>query len=290
VDDTIKMATGCLPQPMDTRVGKCCAPYTGARIPPGEWRSSDALKPYVPRGKCQRHVPSCNWHTTGKAYQTKYAFMAGTPGKYPEVSYVAGFAEDTGNDFNVGTMPLESIRAIAERGLFPVTPDLPEWYDRPRRFPEDAQRRRALFRADEWEQCVTREDVVSALLNNDPVNIGIDWWDSDANPGPTGHLPVAGRGGKGGHSVLACGVVMGYALSPSGVGILFNNHHGDSHTPAFRDERGRQLKFPVWGDDGFGVVPVERVERGAPLYGCWALRTVYLLNDDLDVPTPNFAE
>lgn len=282
------MATGCLPQPPSTRVG---AAYTGVRTPRDRWVSTDTMRAFVPRGKCQSTVPACNWYTTGKGYQTKYAMMTGKP--YPEVSYCAGYAEDTNNNFNVGTMPADSIRAIAAKGCLPVVPGLPEWFNSPRRVPPEAVAGRKNLRADEWEMCQTGEDVVSAILNGDPVNIGIDWFDSDANPGPTGHLPVRGQCFQprcpGGHSVLACGVVMGYALSPSGVGILFNNHHGDSLTRAQQDERGRTLTFPVWGDDGFGVMPLERIANGIPRYGSWALRSVFIPADALaDVPDPQF--
>ena len=282
------LATGCLPQPPDTRVGVAVG-YTGTLVPESQWASADALKRFVPRGKCQGSVPACNWYTTGKAYQTKYAYMSG--GKCPQVSYCAGYQEDTGGNFRVGTMPLDSIKAIAARGLHPVTPDCPEWFNSPRRIPAAVEAARPLYRADEWEELRTKAEIVSAILNNDPVNAGMDWYDSDANPGPTGHLPVRGSGRPGGHSVLFCGVVTGYAPSPSGVGLLFNNHHGDSQTPATKDERGRTLRFPVWGDDGFGVVPVERVEADARKYGAWALRTVYVRNEDLaDVPTPKFGD
>ena len=53
-------ATGCLEQPHETRVGAQCGAYTGAMIPRSEWVSTDALKRYVPRGKCQFTIPACN--------------------------------------------------------------------------------------------------------------------------------------------------------------------------------------------------------------------------------------
>jgi hypothetical protein len=280
------LATGCLPQPLGTRTAAGYRTYTGAAIDRKDWRSTDAMKPFVPRGKCQSHVPACNWYTTGKALQTKYFLTTGK--LYPEVSYCAGYQEDTNGNFDAGTLPLDSIRMIANRGIPPAIAGLPEWFDRPRQIPADAQNARMNYRADEWEECKSAEQVVSAILNNDPVNLGIWWFDSDANPGPTGHLPVRGRGGRGGHSVLGCGLVLDYAPSPSRVGVLFNNHHGDSKTPASRDERGRELKFPVWGDDGFGVVPLERVAEGIPVFGCWALRSVTVRNQDLNVPKPIF--
>lgn len=281
----MSLATGCLPQPIETRVGVRVG-YTGPMFPTRQYRNFDALRRFVPRGKCQSSVPACNWYTTGKAYQTVYAFTTGKP--YPEVSYCAGYQEATGGDFNAGTLPIDSIRAISERGLFPASDALPEWFNRPRLIPADAVSGRKLLRADEWEEARSAEEIISALLNADVLNIGIDWYAQDVNPGPTGHLGLRGRL-VGGHSVLACGVVMDYANSPSRIGILFNNHHGDSMTPAFQDERGNKLQFPVWGDDGFGVVPIERVVDGAAKYGAWVLRTVMMRGQDLnDVPVPNF--
>lgn len=278
-------ATGCLPQPVGTRLGSHCTPYTGRKIDRSEWRSTDAMRRYVPRGKCQFHVPACNWYTTVKALQTKYFMTTGRV--IPSLSYCAGYQEDTNGDFDRGTLPLESIRMIADRGVPPAIDGLPEWFDRRRNIPARAQEQRAFYKADEWEECDTAEDVISAILNNDPVNLGIWWYDSDANPGPSGRLG-RGRGGRGGHSVLGCGIVMDFPNSPSGVGILFNNHHGDSETPARTDERGRQLTYPVWGDDGYGVVSIERVAEGIPIFGCWALRTVTVNPVDVVVPNPNF--
>lgn len=283
------LATGCLPTPMDVRLSSGIRQgYTGTMVPKGEWRSTQALKPFVPRGRCQKHVPSCNWHTTGKAYQTKYAFMTG--GRFmPNVSYVAGFQEDTGGNFDTGTLPINSIKAIATKGMHPVGPECPEWFDRPRKIPASVEAERFKYRADEWEEIRTLEELMSAILNNDPVNAGIHWYNADANPGPTGHLKHRPPGQHGGHSVLFFGALMNYQYSPMGIGIVFNNHHGDSKTPGGKNEFGQEMKFPSWGDDGFGVVPVERLIEGMPLYGAWALRTVYIQNEHLnDVPQPKF--
>ena len=284
--DSVIHATGCLEQPPETRVGAQCGAYTGRSIPRSDWATTDALKRYVPRGKCQFTVPACNWYATLKAWQIKYALVTGKPA--PDVSYCAGYQEDTGGNFNVGTMPLRSIRQIAERGIHLATPDLPEWFNRPRRVPADVAAARVELRADEWEQVQTADEIVSALLNNDPIDFGMDWWDPDANPGPTGELAVSHRGEPGGHALTGWGVLMGYRLSPSGVGIRFNNHHGDSKTPAQADERGRKILSGIWGNDGDGIVPIERVVAGARKYGAWALRTVTIRDIDLPDLTPKF--
>lgn len=278
------MATGLEPQPKESRT---LGAYTGQRIPASDYASTDALKRFVPRGKCQRTLPGCSSWTNGKCVQAKYAYMTG--GKYPELSYAAMHQEITGGKMNRGSRPVDGIELIAKRGCPLATPNLPEWFASPRNFPADAVNDRMAYRADEWEECMSVEDVLSAILNMDPVNLGFWWYDSDANPGPTGHLPVRGSGGRGGHSLIGCGIVMGYAKSQSGVGVLFNNHHGDKLSSSTVDERGRTLRYPVWGDDGFGVVPVERLVEGIEDFGCYALRTVTIRNEDINVPVPKFA-
>lgn len=282
------LATGCLEQPASTRVGTAVG-YTGTMIPKSQWKPTDALKPYVPKGKCQFTVPACNWYAALKAFQTKYALTVG--GKYPEVSYMAGYQEDTGGNFRVGTMPLDAIRTMASKGIHPIGPGCPEWFDSPRRIPQEIEAVRPTLRADEWEEVRVLDEIMSALLNTDPLDAGVDWWDSDANPGPDGHLPVRGSGRSGGHALTFYGIVMDYTPSPSRIGISFSNHHGDSLTPAVEDERGRKLRLGVWGNDGCGVMPVERLLSGAPRYGAWALRSVRVRNEDLDrVPDPVFPE
>lgn len=283
VFDAGQMGMGCLEQPPETR---SLGSYTGQRIDRSQWTTVNTLKRFVPVGKCQFDLPGCCSWTTGKAVQTKYAYMVG--GGYPQLSYAALHQLVTGGRMNRGARPIDSIEGVAKSGIPIVTPQLPEFFKSVRQLPKDAVEAGRAYLAHEWEECQSPEDVVSALLNNDPVNIGIWWYDSDANPGPSGHLPVRGSGGKGGHSVEAYGVLMGYPKSPSGVGIVFSNHHGDKAVPAFKDERGRTLRSGVWGDDGCGVVPIERLIDGIPAFGCYALRTVTIRNEDLNIPDPNF--
>lgn len=280
------MATGCLPQPISTRTGIDL--YTGVLIPPSQYKSTRVLAQYVPRGKCQSSVPACNWYSTVKAYQTVFAMRTGKP--YPELSYCANYQIATNGDFDAGTMPLDAIKQISQQGIVPVGPDCPEWFNRPRQISAELMQRRSIFRGLGWEECRTAGQVISATINTDPVNIGIDWFAEDVNPGPSGFIGVNGRL-IGGHSVLAIGVEMGYKYSPSGIGIVFSNHHGDKLTPAFKDERGNTLQFPVWGDDGIGIVPIERVAAGIVKYGAFSLRSIMLTADMLgDLPTPNFSQ
>lgn len=282
----IVMATGCMPQPMETRVGFRVG-YTGTQIKPSDYESVSVMRNYVPRGKSQGSVPACNIYTTGKCFQTVYAMRTGKP--YPQVSYCAMYQEITHGDFEAGTLPIDAIRVAASRGFYPVSDDCPEWFNQPRRIAGAIEDQRHTLRTDEWEEVRTREDLLSAIMNNDPVDAGIDWYREDVNPGPKGRLGVRGSQLLGGHSVEFMGVVMGYDLSPSRIGVLFNNHHGDSETPAMTDERGNKLQFPIWGDDGFGIVPIERLEAGIPKYGAWAMRSVMIRSADLiDVPTPRF--
>lgn len=283
--DFSQMATGCEPQPPETR--SSLSEYTGKIIDPSDYYSTDGLKRFVPRGKCQSSLPACCTYTTLKLVQAKYSYMTG--GKYPEFSYAAAHQEITGGRMSRGARPIDSIELVANRGIPLATPNLPEWFSSPRKFPDDAVADRMDVRAAEWQHIRNGKEAVSAILNMDGVNVCIWWYDSDANPGETGYLPVRGRGGKGGHSVVGCGVLLGYELSPSRIGIIIGNHHGDKQTPAMKDERGRTLRFPSWGNDGFGVVPIERVEDGIPDFGCYALRTVTIRNEDLNVPEPKFA-
>jgi hypothetical protein len=287
VATTTIMATGCKPQPPSTRA--TMPKFSGSRIPRSQYRSTDAMRRFVPLGKCQSSVPACCEYATIKCYQTKYGIVTGQ--SYPELSFCGNYQEQTGGDFTAGDMPLHAIKSLAEKGAYPVVPGLPEWFDRPMQIPAQAASKRHLFRADEWEECADEDDVVSAALNMDPVNVGIDWFDTDVNPGPTGHLQVQGNRLLGGHSLIVCGVVMGYRYSPSGIGLLFGNHHGDSKTPAMHDERGNTFKFPVWGDDGFGVMPIERIRDGIGKYGSFALRSIYLPDADLaGGPDPKFPD
>lgn len=280
------MATGCLPQPISTRTGIDL--YTGALIPPAKYKSTRVLAQFVPRGKCQSSVPACNWYSTVKAYQTVFAMRTSLP--YPQLSYCANYQIATNGDFNAGTMPLDAIRQISQQGIVPVGPGLPEWFNRPRQIPAELIQRRSLYRGLGWEECRTAGQVISAVINTDPVNIGMDWMSEDVNPGPTGHLGVGGHV-IGGHSVLAIGIELGYKLSPSGIGVVFSNHHGDKLTPALKDERGNTLQFPVWGDDGIGIVPIERVADGIVKYGSFTLRSIMLTAEMLgDLPTPNFSQ
>ena len=284
--DHDRMATGCHVQPADTRAGM--VKYTGPRIKESDYESTDALRPYVPLGLCQASVPACCEFATIKAYMTKFHVTTGKPSV--PLSICASYQENVNGDFTSGDAPMHSLRSLATKGAYPVVDGLPVWFDRPRSVPADAVARRHLFRADEFEDCQEAADLISAILNMDPTNIGIDWYDTDVNPGPTGHLLVRGNRVVGGHSLTGCGIVMNYRPSPSGLGILFNNHHGDKLTPTQHDERGNTFTFPVWGDDGFGVMPIERAVAGMPKYGAFALRSVFVPDAILsDVPTPNFS-
>ena len=122
--------------------------------------------------------------------------------------------------------------------------------------------------------------MVSDILSLSPCNIGIWWYDTDVNA-PNGELKVRGNSRLGGHAVVACGIVMNYSNSPSGVGIIINNHHGDSQTPATKDERGNTIRSGIWGKDGFGCVPIERLNNDIPTFGSFGLRSVMVNNEDL---------
>ncbi len=270
-----QLALGLEPSPSGTTG---LEPFTGTPIPRSAWVSTDALKPFVPRGKCQFSVPACTEYTNGKMYQTKLAHMTGRPGFVVPISYCANHQEITNGNMNRGSRAVDCIRQMVEKGLYPAGPNLPEWFDRPRQLPAVE---RTPFAGDEWEEIFDADEVVSSLLGLNPVNVGFDWCQRDVTPGPAGHLVMDAGRVLGGHSVLACGVVMGYTPSPSHVGILFSNHHGDSQTPNQRNEFGQDMGAGVWGADGFGVVPIERVAAGIPKYSCCTLRTVKVRNEDI---------
>lgn len=274
-----QMGLGNCPIPEGTVKPKA---YSGPMLPREQWFSSDALIDFVPRGKCQFDQPSCNAYATGKVWQTKYALTVGKKNFVRPVSYSALHQEITGGRMNDGSMPVDAINLIQSKGLFPVTSMLPEWYKQVQQIPPDAALARKLNRADEWEECYDGSGVVNACLALKPCNIGIWWYDSDVNPGPTGYLKVSGRSKLGGHAVVACGVLMGYDYSPSGVGIIINNHHGDSKTPATTDERGNTIRAGVWGNDGFGVLPIERLNKDIPTFGAFCLGSVYVNDADLN--------
>ena len=289
LDDTDELAPlpalGCIPQPRSTRAA--LPRYDGPRINPADYYSTDYMRQFVPMGKSQKSVPACCAYATGKIWQLVYRLRTGKPA--PDVSYCALYEEATGGNFNEGTMPLDLIRRMQRDGIPPATAALPEWFDSARRIPAESQAARKMLRADEWQECHTRDDVISAILSLRPVNVCMQWRQADSNPGPTGRLKLNAGRVLGGHSLVGCGIVMGYSESPSGVGILLNNHHGDSKVPAQRDERGNLLTYPVWGDDGFGVVPIERVEEDMESFGSFALSSVMVRSEDLDVPEPHFA-
>lgn len=248
-------------------------------IPQSDWYSTEYLKQFVPRGKCQFNQPSCNSYATGKVWQTKYACTIGKAGFVRPVSYSALHQEITGGNMDDGSMPLDSIRINQERGLIAASSSLPEWYSSPRNLTQ-FQDSRKLNRADEWEDCPSGAYIVSAVLAMQPCDFGIWWYDTDVNA-PNGELVVRGRTRLGGHALVACGLVMGYHNSPSGVGILFNNHHGDSQTPSQTDERGNSIRAGIWGNDGFGIVPIERLDADVPTFGAFALRSVMVNDEDL---------
>jgi hypothetical protein len=255
--------------------------FSGKLIPFDQWQSTEYMLQFVPRGKCQFTQPSCNSYATGKTWQTKYALTVGKPGFVREVSYSALHQEITGGNMDEGSMPLDAIRINQEKGLPPVSDQLPEWFERTRPFPPNTPEQRKLNRADEWEECPSGAYVGSAIQAMQPCNIGVWWYDSDVNPGPTGELKVRGSSRLGGHAIVACGIVMGYRHSPRGIGIIISNSHGDSKTPSTKDERGNTIRSGVWGNDGFGILPIERLDNDIPTFGAFALRSVMVNDGDL---------
>jgi len=248
-------------------------------IPRSDWYTTEYLKQFVPRGKCQFNQPSCNSYATGKAYQTKYAQIVGKAGFVRPVSYSALHQEITGGNMDEGSSPLDSIRLNQEKGLRAATQQLPEWYSSPHQLASN-DTTRLLQRADEWEDCPSGAYIVSAVLAMQPCDFGMWWCEGDVNAA-NGELTMNPGRKLGGHALVACGVVMGYKNSPSGVGILLNNHHGDSQTPSQTDERGNSIRAGIWGNDGFGIVPIERLDTDVPSFGAFALRSVYVNDEDL---------
>lgn len=253
--------------------------YTGAVIPRSEWASTYAMKRFVPRGKTQFNLPACTSYTNGKMFQTAIAVAVGRAGWWPEVSYCAAHQEITRNNMQQGSRAVDCIRLMVDRGLVPVMDGVPEFYGTPRQLPAAAQQERLKYAGGEWEEVFSVEQAVSAILSNHPVNIPVDWREADTNPGPTGHLKLNAGRLLGGHSILGCGIVLNYPESPSGLGFLCGNHHGDKLTPNTKNEFGQVMKAGSWGDDGFCVVPAERVAVAIPKYSSCALRTVKVLDE-----------
>ena len=282
------MATGCLPAAPQAFAG--LPAYSGDLIPPEQYRTTEAMKPFVQRGLCQASVPACCEYACLKCYLSKYAMTTGkTP---PKLSFCATYQDAVGGDFSAGDVPPHAVAILAGKGAYPASDELPVWFGSPRRVPAAAEASRHLYRADEWEKCGSAAEVISAVLNGDPVAFCVEWFTSDRSPGPEGELPVQGDYAVGGHALFGWGLLLGYHLSPSGVGVRFNNHHGDKETPAITDEHGRQFLIGVWGDDGDGVMPIERIIRGFAIYGpAAALRSVYVPDSAFsDVPTPKFKD
>lgn len=288
MSETYTLATGLLEQPMSTRVGACMAPYSGDDIPRSEYKTTTLMKKWLPLGVCQFWVPACCQYTSVKSYIGLYAFNTGGL-IYPNLSYCALHQEVTNGSvdregkFNMGARPLDAMQHMLTYGIPTVEEGLPAFYDRPRPIPSLAQANRKRYVPDEWEHIDNTNQLISAHHGIGYSNIGIEWWQSDANPGPQGFLPVKGTGRKGGHSVVGCGFIFNYPLSPSGCGILFQNHHGDEKTQAGGKNEFGGATCPIWGDNGFGVAPIERVERGIEIFGCWWMRSVTLRNEDLAI-------
>jgi hypothetical protein len=269
---TTPMALGCEPCPQGTTG---LPRYSGPQVPQSEWKAVDALRPFAPLGKCQFNLPACCTYTRVKAYQTLHAFHSGKVGNFPEVSYAAMHQEATGGRMQQGARPVDVLRT-APQGLVPVSPETPEFFTSPRNF---SGKGRELLKEDEWQEVFGLEDTVSAVLSLHAVNVCLDWRQRDANPGPTGELVMEAGGMLGGHSVLAVGIRFDYRNSPSGIGVIIQNHHGDKLSSGGKNEFG--LVSGVWGDNGFGIVPIERIVAGAEKYSSTALRTVMIQDKDL---------
>jgi hypothetical protein len=265
------LALGCEPTPQGTTG---LPRYAGAAIPRSEWRPVDVLRKYAPRGKCQFNLPACCTYTQLKQFQTLYAFAC--DGYYPEVSYAAMHQEVTGGRMQQGARPVDTMRLATTKGIVPASAEAPEFFTSPRRFSGAG---RELLVPHEQEELFTLEELVSSILNLEAPNVCLDWRERDANPGPSGECVMDAGRLLGGHSVLAVGVRFDYRHSPSGIGVLIQNHHGDKLSSGGKNEFG--MVSGVWGDDGFGWIPAERLVDGAGKYTSTTLRTVKVLDKDL---------
>lgn len=268
------MALGCEPTPQGTTGLK---KWAGLLIPESDWKPVNALEQFVPLGKCQYSLPACCSYSRGKAYQTLHAFHSGKVGNYPQISYAAMHQEATNGNMNQGARPDDMFR-LARNGIVPADVEVPEYYTTPRNYKGTG---RDLNMEDEWYELFGLNDTVSALMSLHACNVCFDWRQKDSNPGPSGELVMDAGGYLGGHSLMACGIRFDYRHSPSGIGVRINNHHGDELTSGGENEFGQVSG--VWGDNGFGWVPIERVIAGAKVYSSTALRTVQILDSNLAV-------
>lgn len=267
------MALGCLESPQ----GETGLPrYSGQLIDRSKWKRVDVLRRFAPRGKCQFNLPGCCTWTQLKQFQTMYAFNC--DGYFPELSYAAMHQEVTGGIMSRGARPVDTMRLSVSKGIIPVSKDTPEFFTTPRQLNTAG---RELYVPGENEEIFTVDELVSAIINLEAPNVCLDWRERDTNPGPSGELYDDREAGGilGGHSVLGVAVRFDYAKSPSGIGIGFQNHHGDKKSSGGPNEFGRVSG--VWGDDGFGWMPVERAIIGARKYSSTTLRTVKILDKDL---------
>lgn len=156
-----------------------------------------------------------------------------------------------------GSLPEDNLTELMTNGIAPVS-DCPylEWR---RNMPSQS---RGKYKGLEAWLCPTALHVGTAVQLGFPVLIG--YWHHNSDPvGADGWMRQP-SGGKGGHAVCVVGVVKDAA---GNWGFKFEN----SWT--------RQ-----WGKDGFGILPLARVEEGCRSFQAWSLRAVS--DDGAGFPAP----
>jgi len=211
-------------------------------IPQADWKPVD-LSPLVLSIEDQNGVGMCAASGTANTASISRA-IAG-------LGYVKLSAGDLYNRVCGGTdrgsLPEDCLSELLNEGIAPVSVNPYLSWRSTRATAAD----RAPFKGLEAWRCPTASHVATALQMGFPVLIGYLHHDRDevdrdgwlSNP----------RGGAGGHAVCAVGLVQR------------NGQWGIKYENSWTAQ---------WGVNGFGILPLARVEEGCRMFQAWALRSV----------------
>jgi hypothetical protein len=206
-----------------------------------QWREID-LSPFCAEAEDQDGIGMCASSASETALTVSMQ-MAGMPD--PRLSAGDLYRRVSGGR-DQGSLPEDNLEELLKEGIA-TTATVPylDW----RNNPPGASEERARNRGTEAWLCPTVDHVASALLSGFPCLIGY-WHHANDEPNAEGWM-LRPSGRRGGHAVCAIGL----ARSGSLWGVKFLNSWGRR-----------------WGVNGYGVLPLPRVEEGCRVFSAWALR------------------
>ena len=169
-------------------------------IPRANWKPVD-LRAYLPAVYDQNGRGQCASSSACSLYEWSRN-LAGLP----PVHVSAGDLYSRVNDgVDQGSFPEDNLKEMIDNGVLPVIAS-PYVWDGKRRSDAATVAARKKYRIDEAYLCDSFDALASAIQQGFAVQIAIWWYDGDSVDA-NGMLPKQGRGGRGGHALMAYGIV-----------------------------------------------------------------------------------